>query len=94
MPRTQREEETFTYASGQLPEKGDVIGTCESLRPKEVRDEHPINDQTWVVTTVCHDMVRAKCLNAPNWREAFFTGQMTLIKRPDANPKRQKGKSH
>jgi hypothetical protein len=87
----QSEEETFTYASGEIPQKGDVIATLESLRPKEVRSGHPINDQTWVVTTICHDMVKAKCLTASSWREAFFTSQMSLIKRPEkpshANPK-------
>lgn len=69
------------YASGELPLKGDTIVSTENLKPIYARAHHPENDETWIVTTVCDDMVRAKCERAPQWRQAFYVSKMYLVER-------------
>lgn len=65
--------------------RGDLIVSVENLKPIYARANHPENDETWIVTTVCDDMVRAKCERAPNWRQAFYVSKMNLAKRSSEN---------
>lgn len=71
------------YASGEVPMKGDTIKDAENLKPIYLQSKHPEVDETWIVTSITDDMVRAKCERAPNWRQAFYTSKMLLCKRKD-----------
>lgn len=58
------------YATGEIPKRGDVIVYAEKgVMHKEASEE-------WIVTSTGGDMVRAKCKDAPAWRQAFYTAKM------------------
>ena len=70
------------YASGQEPLKGDLIYN-EKLADHGVKilalsEEEK---QTWIVMSVCGDMVRCKCEGAENWKQAHYTNRMRLWRR-------------
>lgn len=71
------------YASGEAPAQVDVVrykarddyaGTTGHIHPRE-------HDETWVVTRIAGDMVRAKVIDAPLWRQAHYTKSLVLIRR-------------
>ena len=67
------------YASGQEPLKGDLIYN-EKLADHRIKilalsEEEK---QTWIVMSVCGDMVRCKCEGAENWKQAHYTNRMRL----------------
>lgn len=69
------------YASGEIPLKGDRI---YHQRLKENIGAIPPSkeeQQTWIVTSLCGDMVRCKCDGAENWRQAHYVAQMCLMRR-------------
>lgn len=66
----------MTYTTGEIPAKGDHVRF-----ENEAHHTHPEASESWIVMTVCQDMIRAKCLDKTAWRQAFFTAQMRLIER-------------
>lgn len=44
--------------------------------------------QTWIVTGVYDDMVRCKCADAENWRQAHYVKQMCLMRRNNRRNKK------
>lgn len=71
--------DTANYASGEAPATGDTIehdpdfvNTCVP---------HKEHGEEWIVTSICLDMVRAKCSEAFTWRQAFYTKHMRLVNR-------------
>lgn len=62
------------YRDGNEPAKGDIIDHAEDVH-------HPEAEQLWVVTSLCGDMLRAKCFRAPAWRQAFIISGMKLVHR-------------
>jgi hypothetical protein len=77
------------YASGEVPAHGDVVrykarddyaGAVGHIHPRE-------HDEIWVVTRIAGDMVRAKVVDAPLWRQAHYTKSLVLIRRQSLNGK-------
>jgi hypothetical protein len=70
--------ETYLTADGQTLRRGSTIVTVKYKADSELcksKEDHEI----WIVTTLCGDMVRAKCMDAENWRQAFFIRNMETI---------------
>ena len=63
--------------------RGDLLEYAEKLtQPIPASKEQ---GEAWIVTTVVGDMVRAKCADAFQWRQAHYVARMRLIRRKRQN---------
>ena len=75
----------MNYVSGQSPERRDVIQYADQSSVN--RRVNPEARELWIVTSVSADMVKAKCLGKPAWKQAFYTNQMSLVIDPSTGKK-------
>lgn len=64
------------YADGALPKRGDLIWYADQGNAN--RRVNPEARELWKVMAVYSDMVKAKCVDHPNWSQAFYTAQMVV----------------
>jgi len=69
----------FCYASVETPRKRDVVAYAEKWQ--QPIPSHRERSETWIVTSVIDDMVRAKCEGAEQWRQAHYVKDLRLIRR-------------
>lgn len=69
---------SLTYADGTAPKRGDTIQYAD--QSQFLRQSNPEAREIWVVTRVNDDMVSAKCLDKPTWRQAFYTDMMQIAR--------------
>jgi len=67
------------YASGEIPLRGDVVVYNEVFHQPvpPSREER----ETWIVTSLCGELVRCKCQGAERWRQAHYVKRLKLIRR-------------
>jgi len=67
-----------TYASGEIPKRGDKIQYANMSRWD--KQSNPECGELWKVTGISDDMVTARCVGKNAWKQAFMTAKMEKIR--------------